>query len=292
MYINEAYHDLPLLSREVYTYIGRDGECRREAEAVLTEHVIDVYINDRLTMKLICIPEFLTELVLGRLLTEGIIDRAEDVEQIYICEHGLRARVLLREKEQESEALQDALADGRPQMERTALDDGASEEPFTETTPSCCTGNHILNDYFVNKKEVKSVTPIPWNATQIFDLADRFHAGMPLHGQTFATHSCFLAKDGELLFQCEDIGRHNALDKAIGYALRHGIPLTRCLIYSSGRIPTDMAMKAIRAGIPILSSKASPTAEAIALAKKYGLTLVCAARRDRMKLFAGTAPKV
>lgn len=292
MYINEAYHDLPLLSREVYTYIGRDGECRREAEAVLTEHVIDVYINDRLTMKLICIPEFLTELVLGRLLTEGIIDRAEDVEQIYICEHGLRARVLLREKKQESEALQDALADGRPQMERTALDDGASEEPFTETTPSCCTGNHILNDYFVNKKEVKSVTPIPWNATQIFDLADHFHAGMPLHGQTFATHSCFLAKDGALLFQCEDIGRHNALDKAIGYALRHGIPLTRCLIYSSGRIPTDMAMKAIRAGIPILSSKASPTAEAIALAKKYELTLVCAARRDRMKLFAGTAPKV
>ncbi len=268
MYINEAYHDLPLLSRETYTYIGRDGDCRTEAEAVLTEHVIDVYINDRLTMKLICIPEFLTELVLGRLLTEGIIGRAEDVEQIYICEHGLRARVLLQEKAGAS-----------------------SSEAFIETTPSCCTGNHILNDYFIRQKEVKPVTPIPWNASQVFDLADRFHAGMPLHGQTFATHSCFLAKEGELLFQCEDIGRHNALDKAIGYALRHGIPLTQCLVYSSGRIPTDMAMKAIRAGIPILSSKASPTAEAIALAKEYGLTLVCAARRDRMKLFAGMEPK-
>ena len=51
-------------------------------------------------------------------------------------------------------------------------------------------------------------------------------------------------------------------------------------------------VKAIRAGIPILASKASPTAEAIALAKEYGLTLVCAARRDRMKLFAGTKPEV
>ena len=152
-------------------------------------------------------------------------------------------------------------------------------------------GNHILNDYFLTQKEVKPVAPIPWKASQIFDLADRFHAGMPLHGQTFATHSCLLAKDGALLFQCEDIGRHNALDKAIGYALRHKIPLTECMAYSSGRIPTDMAMKAIRAKIPILSSKASPTAEAIELAKEYGLTLVCAARRDRMKLFAGPEPE-
>lgn len=274
MYINERYHDLPLLSQETYTYIGRDGERHTESEAVLTEHVIDVYLHDRLTMKLICIPQYLTELVLGRLLTEGIIDGAEDVEQIYICEHGLRARVMLREKNLENET----------------FPDGASGEPFTETTPSCCTGNHILNNYFLTKKEVKPVKPIPWRAAQIFDLADRFHAGMPLHGQTFATHSCFLAKDGELLFQCEDIGRHNALDKAIGYALRCDIPLTECIVYSSGRIPTDMAMKAIRAGIPILSSKASPTAEAITLAKEYGLTLVCAARRDRMKLFSGTKP--
>ena len=291
MYINEQYHDLPLLSQETYTYIGREGERRTDSEPVLEEHVIDVYINDQLTMKLICIPQFLTELVLGRLLTEGIIETVKDVEQIYICEHGLRARVMLRGNKGENETLQAPVTDSHPQTGRVALDGGASQESFTEITPSCCTGNHILNDYFLTQKEVKPVVPIPWKASQIFDLADRFHAGMPLHGQTFATHSCFLAKDGALLFQCEDIGRHNALDKAIGYALRHEIPLTECMVYSSGRIPTDMAMKAIRAGIPILSSKASPTAEAIELAKEYGLTLVCAARRDRMKLFAGPEPE-
>ena len=290
MYINEQYHDLPLLSQETYTYIGREGERRAESEAVLTEHVIDVYINDRLTMKLICIPQFLAELVLGRLLTEGIIEHAEDVEQIYICEYGLRARVLLREKAEQAHAPCDSGSDRTVQAERADSDNASHNESFTETTPSCCTGNHILNDYFLTQKEVKPVTPIPWKASQIFDLANRFHAGMPLHGQTFANHSCFLARDGKLLFQCEDIGRHNALDKAIGYALRHDITLTECMVYSSGRIPTDMAMKAIRAGIPILSSKASPTAEAIELAKEYGLTLVCAARRDRMKLFAGTGP--
>ncbi len=112
----------------------------------------------------------------------------------------------------------------------------------------------------------------------------------PLHSQTWATHSCFLACDGELLFQCEDIGRHNALDKAIGYSLRHNIDLKKCVVYSSGRIPTDMAIKAIRAGIPVLASKASPSAEAVAMAKEYHLTLICAARRDRMKLFTGNNP--
>ena len=292
MYINELYDKLPLLSAETYTYISRDGDCHTESEPVLTEHILDIYLNDRLTMKLVCIPQYLTELVLGRLLTEGILEDASDVEQIYICEHGLRARVILRGNKGENKTLQATVADSHPQAGRVALDGGASREPFTELTPSCCTGNHILNDYFLTGKPVKPVTPISWKAEQVFDLADRFHAGMPLHGQTWATHSCFLAKDGQLLFQCEDIGRHNALDKAIGYALRHGIPLSRCMVYSSGRIPTDMAMKAIRAGIPILASKASPTAEAIALAKEYGLTLVCAARRDRMKLFAGTKPEI
>lgn len=267
MYINEQYEDLALLDTMSCQYIGRDGIFREESEPVLKEHLMDVYINDRLTMKLICIPRFLTELVLGRLLTEGMIRSAEDVEQIYICEYGTRARVLLRSSA------------------------GRASRDFVEVTPSCCTGNHILNNYFLNHAPVDPITPVPWKAAQVFALADRFAEGMPLHGKTWATHSCFLAREDTLLFQCEDIGRHNALDKAIGYAIRNQIDLSKCMVYSSGRIPTDMAMKAIRAGIPILSSKASPSSEAVTLAKKYGLTLVCAARRDRMKLFAGIPPE-
>lgn len=135
------------------------------------------------------------------------------------------------------------------------------------------------------------VTPTRWEAEWIFALADRFAAGMPVHEQTFATHSCFLARGSELLFQCEDIGRHNALDKAVGFALLRNIDLRTCLLYSSGRMPIDMAGKAIRAGVPLLASKGSPTVGAVDLARQHGLTLLCAARRDRMKLFAGAFPK-
>ena len=138
--------------------------------------------------------------------------------------------------------------------------------------------NGALRDYY-------GIVAIFWKPEWIFHMADAFADGSPLHGITFATHSCILAQKDHILFSCEDIGRHNALDKVIGYALRHNIDLHQCMVYSSGRIPTDMTLKVIHAGIPILSSKASPTSEAIDLAKKYHLTLICAARRDRMKVF-------
>lgn len=289
MYINEQYHDLPLVNTMTHTYIGRDGAIREETEVVLEEHLIDVYVNDQLTMKLICLPQYLTELVLGRLFTEGVIRSANEVEQIYVCEFGKRARVMLKQTDStwidtpnSTVSISESSSESVPK--------NVSTDSFVEQTPSCCTGNHILNDYFIPQSDVIPVKPIPWKTSWIFDLADRFAKGMPIHSQTWATHSCFLALDGTVLFQCEDIGRHNALDKAIGYALRNQIDLTRCIVYSSGRIPTDMAIKAIRAGIPILSSKAAPTTEAIELAREYDLALICAARRDRMKQFSGPAP--
>lgn len=187
---------------------------------------------------------------------------------IHICEHGTRAAVSLND----------------------TLPKNNTSDDFVELTPTSCTSNHVLNDDFRTCKTLSPVTPATWKASWIFSLADRFAKGMPLHKETWCTHSCFLAMEDQLLFQCEDIGRHNALDKAIGYALLHGINLTRCIVYSSGRIPTDMAEKAIRAGISILSSKASPTQEAVELAGRYHLTLVCNARRDSMRVYAGESP--
>lgn len=124
------------------------------------------------------------------------------------------------------------------------------------------------------------VKPIPWEVEWVFTAARTFAGDSPLHRSTTGTHSCYLMVDGAIVVCCEDLGRHNAFDKVIGVALREGIDLHHSLIFSSGRLPVDMVMKAIRAGVPVLVTKAVPTEATVRLAREFDLTLVCQARPD------------
>ena len=87
-------------------------------------------------------------------------------------------------------------------------------------------------------------------------------------------------------FKAEDIGRHNAVDKAVGYAVLNDIPLSECMIFTSGRVPVDMVEKVIVAGIPVLVSKSVPTAESVELAEECNLKLICKAWPDQCEIFA------
>ena len=71
----------------------------------------------------------------------------------------------------------------------------------------------------------------------------------------------------------------------IGCALQDGVDLTSAIVFTSGRLPVDMVLKGIRSGIPVLVSKAVPTDMTIKLAQEFGLTLICSARPDSMKVF-------
>lgn len=144
----------------------------------------------------------------------------------------------------------------------------------------------IVGRIYVEHQEMQPLSSIIYKNSWVFSMADRMAEGMPLHEKTWGTHSAFLFRKGELLFACEDIGRHNAIDKVIGYALKNDITLTCCAIYSSGRAPSDMVEKIIRAGVPIFVTKGVPTNEAVELAAKYQLTLICGARRDEMRIYS------
>ena len=240
------------------TLINADGS-KDDAEVVLLcEHDLSINVNERFVMKLVCTGEYLEELVMGRLLTGGFIKSAEDVERILFCREKTEASVFLSN---------DVEFDAVPIEEK-----------------SCCTGNKILSSV-KGRREMEKLPGHDLQNEWIFALAEQFEKGTKLHDMTSCTHSCMLGRRGEILFTCEDIGRHNAVDKAVGYALKTGVELSECILYTSGRVPVDMAEKSIAAGVPVLVSKSVPTAEAVELANRYGLTLIGNARRDSMKVF-------
>ena len=243
------------------THFSSRGQSFRYPDDLVAEHTMEIYLNDTPAYEVVCSPTDLPELVLGRLLSNGVIQSTDELELLYLCENGLRAKVYL------------------PKWEP------ATEHPGVEQVSTCCTGNRTIADLFRNQTPPRHLRPIAYEQRWIFRLAEAMKEDMPLYATTHGTHSCLLMHKGEILRRAEDIGRHNALDKVLGWALMQGIPLEECIVYTSGRIPVDMVMKVIRAGVPVLASKAMPTRESVLLAEEFGLSLIGAARKDSMVVF-------
>lgn len=127
------------------------------------------------------------------------------------------------------------------------------------------------------KTFLPSVTPDP---ADVFSLAEHFQKDSSLHRNTSGTHSCYIRFGNGEILSFEDIGRHNALDKAVGAMLLKNEDPARCILYTTGRVAEDMAKKAIASGIPVLISKAVPTEAAVILAKESHLKLICRAWPD------------
>lgn len=107
---------------------------------------------------------------------------------------------------------------------------------------------------------------------------------------TEAVHSAGLFRNGqETICIAEDLGRHNALDKVIGYGLRHDINFWEVLAASTGRQPSEMISKCIRAGIPVIATKGVPTTTAIEMAKEAAITIAGLVRGDTMTVYSTPA---
>lgn len=135
------------------------------------------------------------------------------------------------------------------------------------------------------RKEPGRLPQVQWRQDWVFALIQAFQSGSKLHTTTKGTHSCYLSVNGNVSYQAEDIGRYNALDKVIGHMVYKGYSPKECMLYISGRVPSDMVYKAIAAGVPILVSKAVPTDAALVLARQYGLTLICKAWPDSFVVY-------
>ncbi|HEV8524174.1 MAG TPA: formate dehydrogenase accessory sulfurtransferase FdhD [Terriglobales bacterium] len=120
-------------------------------------------------------------------------------------------------------------------------------------------------------------------------LPDKLRAAQTIFGRTGGLHAAGLfSTEGELLALREDVGRHNAVDKIVGWALLEGrLPLSDCLLMVSGRGGFEIVQKALAAGLPLLASVSAPSSLAVRLARELGLTLVGFLRGRRFIVYAG-----
>ena len=257
MVLNDQSKELSVSERVPEIVVNADSSKTAKEMLVVKEHFIDLFINEQLTAKLVCTPSNLSQLIIGRMKAEGYIRSIDDVDVLYICEHGSKAKVFLKE---------------RTELVKTI-----------ENEPTCCTGNQVFLAN-INGASLKRLEPIEWKEEWIFKLAGEFAGDSKLHKSTGGTHSCYLGMGDKILYSAEDIGRHNAMDKAIGYAVMNRLDLSTCILYTSGRVPTDMVKKAVGAGIPILVSKSVPTDQAVEMAAYYNLTLICKAMPDQFEI--------
>ena len=238
-----------LIEQNTFTKVLADGTTGTGQDSMLMENTVEIRINGRPAGTIPCSPQYISELVLGWIRAEGFIDSIEDVASLSVSEDGTAAEVLLADR-------------------------------FRDIA-------------FAPKHRMEPVAPIEWNRNWIFRLAEDFEIILPLRKQTMAAHSCRIAACGnaaadselDILFRCEDIGRHSAIDKAIGWAMRNDVDLTRCVLFTSGRISRAMVQKVIRAGIPVMAGKGTISKRAAELARTYDLTLIGYARPDSMAIF-------
>ncbi len=121
----------------------------------------------------------------------------------------------------------------------------------------------------------------------LYSLTNQINTTPSLYLEAGAIHGCVLAHEDKPLIYMEDVGRHNAVDKIAGYMFKHHIPPGDKIFYTTGRLTSEMVIKTVRMGIPILVSRSGFTAWGVELARKANLTLVGRARGKRFVALAG-----
>jgi len=234
----------------------------RTTDEVVATGLMTVSLNGFEVASLLCTPSALEELAVGFLASEQLVSRSGNVEVMIIRGRTFVADVTTDEKV--------------PQwMSRTKT-----------LTSGCGRGASFMRMVEEPRRlPDENAFRIPVSLPRA--LMDRMKDGAVLFKRTGGVHVAALARDGELLYVYEDIGRHNAVDKVLGKAFRERLPLENTVLLSSGRLSVEIVGKAVTHGVPVLVSRAAPTTMAVAVARKANLTLVGFVRGNRMNIYSG-----
>jgi len=216
------------------------------------------------------------ELAAGFLYGEGIVRTGDEVHAISHCDD----RDLDDDKRYNIVNV-DLRSDVLPDL-------GALERHFYTTSACGVCGKASLESLRLRGCPVISPGP-EVDAETLRALPARLRAGQGIFDATGGLHAAALFEaDGTLLAVREDVGRHNALDKIVGWALLGGrLPLSRHIVMVSGRSSFEILQKSLMAGAPIVCAVSAPSSLAVSLAREFGITLIGFLRGDRFNVYAG-----
>ncbi|OBB15181.1 sufurtransferase FdhD [Mycolicibacterium setense] len=259
--------------RRAHHLTGATAEAR--PETLVVEEPLEIRVDGSPITVTMRTPGADIELAQGFLLTEGLIGQREDLVSVRYCrgadEQGVNTYNVL-----------DATL--APDVPKPDVD--VTRNFYTTSSCGVC-GKASLEAVRLSSKHGPGDDPSTVPAAVLSTMPGQLRDAQKVFASTGGLHAAALfTVDGDMLVVREDIGRHNAVDKVIGWALEHNrIPSTATVLLVSGRASFELTQKAVMAGIPILAAVSAPSSLAVDLASQSGLTLVAFLRGDSMNVY-------
>jgi FdhD protein len=231
--------------------------------AVVVERPLTLYLNAREIVTMMTIADYPEYLAIGYLLNQNML--AAD-EKIIAVEHDTELDVVV--------VRTDRTTDFEDKLRKKTLTSG-------------CAQGTAFGDLMEKFDKVALAKDARLRTSWLYRLTRKINTAPSLYLEAGAIHGCVLCQEDRALVYMEDVGRHNAVDKIAGYMFRHGLPAHDKIFYTTGRLTSEMVIKTVQMGIPILVSRSGFTAWGVELARKAGLTLIGRAKGSRFVVLAG-----
>jgi len=241
---------------------GVDQSGERIETSVTVERALTIYLNAQEIVTAMTIGDYPEYLALGYLLNQNML-RADDEVTGVDYDEDLAVVVVRTER---------------------ATDYEAKLKKKVQT--SGCAQGTVFGD-LMEVIENAALPAAQLRTSWLYALTNKINTTPSLYLEAGAIHGCVLAVEDRPLVYMEDVGRHNAVDKIAGWMFRHGVRPDDKIFYTTGRLTSEMVIKTVRMGIPILVSRSGFTAWGVDLARKAGLTLIGRARGKRFIALAG-----
>jgi len=231
-------------------------------DLIIKESPLTLFVNGYQFLTLMILKENLDEMITGFLAAEGVIKNRKDL-------------IKIKFKQEQTVALVEVKGEFSP-----------ADYKKRTLTSGCGGGSTFIN--LKDCAETQQIESKHYYQAEVFtDLMRQMQQNSDYFKKSGGTHTAALASAGKIIYQLEDIGRHNALDKVIGRALLKDLYLKDKIMLTSGRISSEMIIKVLKQGIPFLVSHSAPTDAALKIARDRNITLIGFCRGSRFNIYSG-----